>query len=428
MDYGKIIEDYQKILKEHGDCEKTFDKEYKELTDSIDILLSDTPDEKLRKEFSNLFNLWILANKFENDQMREGHHNSIRNNHIGEGIKERQAKKFLNITSFHKLDEIKESQEVIEYMLNILWLKIFKKTFLNLNIDKKIETNLLKNGRSLHKNWPLYEIINQVSRTINNMIKDKTSQEIQISSLSERDKNELLSNTDTLCQHILNTYILNTQNKINTVKKWIPTFPISDETKLSYAIATSELVSYIFEYKLMDNKKKKIYLSSAQDNIEDIYNNLIYDKVLYTAGESHINAYKKEKMVIKYKNNLFDPTTVLVLIISTIQELTKKSLSQSRKNIFYTINKKYRDTGLTKNDIIAKIKKDQEKYMLIYRYLDNPVKATVDNKKEKLKNWMQRLQGYQYGVLDDYLDDLSKTTGITFEEEIVTTLTFTPKP
>ena len=29
MDYGKIIEDYQKILKDHGDCEKTFDEEYK---------------------------------------------------------------------------------------------------------------------------------------------------------------------------------------------------------------------------------------------------------------------------------------------------------------------------------------------------------------------------------------------------------------
>jgi len=66
--------------------------------------------------------------------------------------------------------------------------------------------------------------------------------------------------------------------------------------------------------------------------------------------------------------------------------------------------------------------------MLIYRYLDNPVKATVDNKKEKLKNWMKQLQGYQYGVLDDYLNDLSKATGITFEEEIVTTLTFAPKP
>jgi len=339
MDYGKIIEDYKKILKEHGDCEETFDKEYKKLTDSIDILLSDTPDEKLEKEYSSLFNIWILANEFENDQMKEGHPNSIRSNRIRKGAREKRAENFLNMTSLYKLDEIKESQEVIEYMLNILWLKIFKITFLNLNIDKKTKTNLLKNGRSLHKNWPLYEIINQVSMIINNMIKDKTSQEIQISSLSEHDKHELLRNTDTLCQHILNTYILNTQNKINTVEKWIPTFPISDKTKLSYAIATAELVSYIFEYKLMDSKEKKIYLSSAQDNIEDIYKNSRYNNVLFTAVESHINSYKKEEMIIKYKNHLFSPTTVLVLIISTIQEITKKSLSKSKKYFLYNKQK-----------------------------------------------------------------------------------------
>ena len=35
MDYGKIIEDYQKIIKEHEDCEKTLKEEYEKLTQNI---------------------------------------------------------------------------------------------------------------------------------------------------------------------------------------------------------------------------------------------------------------------------------------------------------------------------------------------------------------------------------------------------------
>ena len=41
MNYGEIIEDYQKIVKEHENCEKTFNEEYEKLTDTINKKLQE---------------------------------------------------------------------------------------------------------------------------------------------------------------------------------------------------------------------------------------------------------------------------------------------------------------------------------------------------------------------------------------------------
>ncbi len=382
MEYKKIIEEYQAIQKVYEECESSEEKQYQQLIQKIEESLKEKSQEELSKEFSYLFDIWLIANaseSLEDEIYNEGlFNNGLNEKPVSETqkiqfeIQKEKVVKFLDFKTISQTDTLLGSQKIIEYILNILWLKIFKQTLTELAIDESYTTNFATIEKYFHQNWPLYELINQINTTINQMSQHGTSREIKISDLTESEKNEVLENTDEICRNILETYILDIKKNKTSARKWFPLFTTYRETKLNYILATSELVSYMFEYELMSTKDKKIHREKVQKNIYNIYNNLIYDNILYTAIESYINTYDKKDIIVKYKNHLFSPRTILVFTIAIIQEIIKKSLSQSRKNIFFTINGKYRDKGLTEKEIISKIKRDKEKYMLIYHYLDKP--------------------------------------------------------
>ena len=112
-----------------------------------------------------------------------------------------------------------------------------------------------------------------------------------------------------------------------------------------------------------------------------------------------------------------------MFIISVIQEVVRKALTQSRNNIFYNINKQSRDNGLSEKIIITKIKIDAKAYMHIYHYFDKPKSSsTIKNKEKELNKWLEELNKLRYGVLDDYLFDLAEAAQISFEETTVTSI------
>jgi hypothetical protein len=239
---------------------------------------------------------------------------------------------------------------------------------------------------------------------------------ISNSDLTDDKKKEIIGNTDELCEYILETYILNAKQSKGTSERWIPKPKTQKEIQLSHIIATSELVSYIFEYKLMPVKAKNAYLKKAEEIVEDIYNNLINNDRLYKEIKLHIEENINEEKLIKYNNELLSPRTVFVLVISIIQEVVRRTLTQSRNNIFNYINKQSRDKGLDEKSIMDKVKKDATSYIKIIHYFEKPVSATIKKKKDQLNIWLEELNKLRIGVLDEYLFNLAEATQISFEE------------
>ncbi len=461
MNYKKIIEEYLEIQVKYRDSERSQEHNYRKLTQDIKESLENKSSQEYSQYFSELFDIWLVAteestninifpfddqvlNKKYKEYKEETSAFSILSQdtlpiatpreypiaasrkgpifriqkHLKDDRKERVAK-LLDFSSISQTDKLYGTQKIIEYVLGELWSHIFQNglVFLNLEDDKNKKKHV-KIDKYFHQNWPLYELMNQISKTVDEIIQEGKDQKIKISSFDLFQKEDIVANTEEICQHILETYILGKESS----SKWIPELSTYKEIQLSNIIATSDLVSYMFEYKLMPAKKKNNYLREVKKSIENIYNNLICGNVLYDAIASYINDNDNEEIIVEYNKHLLSPRIVLIFIISVIQEVVRKSLTKSYDNIFYTINKKFRDEGRVEELMLAKIKNDAKSYTLIYHYFDKPTSETIKNKEKKLNIWLKELNKLRYGVLDDYLFDLAEAAQISFEETTVTSI------
>lgn len=453
MDYKKIIEEYQAIQALCGDCKSSQKENSKKLIRDIKESLKNKSFQEYSQLFSELFDIWLVSTETTtdidilpfDDQKMDAKYKEYREQTSifpispkddfpiaaakepptyefkEKSIEDRQKRvdKLLDFSSISKPDTLLESRAIIEYTLNELWSHIFQNrlAFLNLEDDKS-EKKHLKIDKYFHQNWPLYELMNQISKTVDQVIQEGKDKKVKISSFDLFQKDEIVANTEEICQHILETFILGKSSS----SKWAPELSTYKEIQLSHIIATSDLVSYIFEYKLMPIKKKNNYLKEVKKNVENIYNNLINGNVLYDAIGSYIDNHNEEEIIVDYNKHLLSPRIVLIFIIAVVQEVVRKSLTQSRNNIFFTINKKFRDEGLSEQSIMTRIKKDANAYMLILHYFDKPVSSTIKNKEKKLNVWLKELNKLRYGVLDDYLFDLAEAAQISFKEKTVTSI------
>ena len=123
-------------------------------------------------------------------------------------------------------------------MLKELWLHIFKNRFAFLSVEEDMNKEKYVNIKKyFHQNWPLYELMNQISKTVDQIIQDGEDKKIKISSFNLIQKDEVIANTEEICQHILETFILG-----KTISsKWIPELNSYKEIQLSHIIATSDL-------------------------------------------------------------------------------------------------------------------------------------------------------------------------------------------
>jgi len=460
MNYKKIIEDYQKILTLCGDCQDSRKDEYIEFIRNIKASLKGKSFKDYSQYFSELFDIWLLASETErninilpfdealldrkdkkykeqtsifplliqDEDAIAASRNQEPPNETYDPEKYDREKRVIKLLEFSSLSEINtlhETQAILEIVLSELWLHIFqgRLIFLSYEADKDKYKNS-KIDKYFHKNWPLYELINQISRTIEEIIQEGEVQKRNFSNMYGDDKSSIVENTNKMCKYILETYILHPVKNMDTYEDWLPTLNSSKEINLPYIIATSDLVSYMFEYKLMPLKRKNSYLQKIKQNVENIYNHLMKDDILCSAIDSYIyeNDKKDQDIIVRYKKHLLSPKTILVFIISVIQEVVRKSLTQSRNNIFFTIKGISRDTGLSEKSIMDKVKKDTKSYMLIFHYFDKPVSATIKSKEKKLNTWIEELNKLRYGVLDDYLFDLAQAAQISFEETTVTSI------
>ena len=122
MDYGKIIEDYQKIVKDYGDCESTFNEEYNKLTDVIDIRLSDESAEKYSEYFSNLFQIWLVASgetieSLMPENKTQATKSKFKDQDILLHAKKVVVQKLLKFSSLQQVEELKDSEKIIKYTL-----------------------------------------------------------------------------------------------------------------------------------------------------------------------------------------------------------------------------------------------------------------------------------------------------------------------
>ena len=430
MDYKKIIEDYQKILKDHEDCEKTFDEEYKKLTDSIDILLSDQSNEKHSKYFSDLFKIWdVASNETIESLMPENKTQATKNNVKDQDIllyaKKSSVQALLQFSSLQQVDELKDSKKIIEYTLELLWKNIFKARLEFLSPTIKA-SNFSKEHNHFNQNWPLYELINQIGNILDSSIKKEGNKEIIISDLAEEEKNEIILNSEIFCNYILDGYIFNS-NKLQEGEKWLPNLKNSNEVQLSHIIATSNLVGYIFNYKLMDDSIKTNYINQVEHVIHLIFEKLIHRNVIYDAMVCYISEHKEKEIVSISKDQTFCPKIIFIFIIAIIQEIITQSLTKNKINIFHTIKGGTRLKGIDEKSIIKKIKQDSEIYMQFYSYLKNSSSRTMNRNKKSIETWIKNLNNLKFGILDDDLYKLSEATKMSFEEETVTSIkTHTP--
>ncbi len=421
MDYGKIIEDYQKIVKDYGDCESTFNEEYNKLTDVIDIRLSDESAEKYSEYFSNLFQIWLVASgetieSLMPENKTQATKSKFKDQDILLHAKKVVVQKLLKFSSLQQVEELKDSEKIIKYTLEVLWKYIFKAKLEFLSPTTNTNTNNFStNNNHYNQNWPLYELINQIGNTLDSTSQQGRNKEIIISNLTEEEKNELIANSEVFCNYVLDVYILNS-DKLQAKEKWLPVLKNSKEVQLSHIIATSNLVGYIFNYKLMRDTKRTNYIHQVETSIHVIFEKLIHHNIIYDAMRSYIEKYKEKETVVTYKRKDFSPKIILIFIIAIIQEVVTQALTKNILNIFYTIKGGTRLKGMDEKTIIKKIKEDSEIYMLFYSYLKDTSPETNSRNKKSIEIWIENLNNLKFGILDDCLHELSEATQISFEK------------
>ena len=433
MNYKKLIEDYKVSQELCRNCEKSQEEHYKNLTQNIKESLQGKSPEEYSEYFSELFDIWLVItetatdinidlfndHKLDKINKKQKPLEGLSNTNEEDNRKDR-VRKLLDLSSVSEIHTLHPTKKIIENTLNELWSNIYKNQLTLFNFDN-VKKGDIDINQYFHRNWPLYELINQISKPINQIIKKGEIQKIKFSDFDDEKKIDIVANTEEVCNYLLKSYILNSQENKNM--KWFPQLKTYKEIQLPYIITTSNLVSYIFKYKLKSTTEKNEHLSYVKVIVENIYDNILPKNGLYDGIEEHMNQNYEEDIVIKYNNHLLSPRTILIFVISIIQDVVKLSLTKNRKNIFRIIKKRgYRDGGLSEQRIIDMIKKDVEIYELIYYYFKKPGRETIKNNKRELNTWIKELNKLRIGVLDDYLFELAETTPISFEETVVRTI------
>jgi hypothetical protein len=446
MDYKKFMEDYLDINMSIDNCKTSQNENAKKLQKDIKESLQDISFQDCSQYFSELFDIWLIASdttidikvdQFDRQELDTRYKTSTLSTQQNKTTAKRKKDPFsemmkkstkdrkekvkglLDFSSISQLEELPKSKLFIEVLLNQLWQHMFKNNLIFLYPEKQILKlkKDVKVNKYIQKNWPLYELINQIGKTIINISEEGKTKKVNFSILTKDEQENIIADTEALCTYILESSILNPkENKIRS-EKWFPEFSICEEVRFPYIIATTDHISYIFEYKLKEAKAKKNYLRNVADVIEEIHNKTLNKNTLYDAIALYFDQRKDdENTFVKYKNHFLDPKLIFIFSIATFQEIIKKALTEGQNNLFFRLEGIYRDHGLTEKKITDRIKKDAKAYMLIYNYLDTPGRDTRSIKEEKLNTWLKELHKLTYGVLDDYLFDLADASELEFEE------------
>ncbi len=432
MSIDKILKDFSQINTQRNKCKKDCDESITGLTNELKASIKSSLQNKSRQEyseyFSQVFDMWatheetfpnINITPFDEEALDEKYkkYTSVVSNKVKKkSTKPTEPTEVANDTQ-------KLNKPILEYMLLRIWPNIFKESYKLLN--SKISIAEIKTTAN---NWLLYELINQISKTISNM-RDTSKNEVKLSSLNSDDIIDLIANTDDICKYILDSCMLAFSKKSSPKIAWFPKLNINKNLQVSNILAKSILVSFMFQHRQMGTIARNIYLSDINTCITDIYVELTNNNFLYNAIETYMKDENPDETIGMYKNQLISPRIIFIFVISVIQEVIKKALTQSKHNIFYVTKDSKnvsgltkRDTGLREKDITSEIEKAIEGYKSIYYYFDTPTLETSKKKVKKLNEWIKELNKFRYGVLDDYLFELYRAGEISFEE-ITTTKT-----
>jgi len=320
--------------------------------------------------------------------------------------------------------EVRSSYRMISYMLEALWECIFQKnlTFLqssNDSIGKNTNKPCDEISKNYNKNWSLYALINYINIYFLQLEDKGEIRERKFSDLTSDEKIDMLSETNDLCVYILDNCLYGDSQRKNSWDAKLSKIKINRDARLPRVIATSNLVSYIFECSSMKAARKNKYYKDIDSSVRQIYRKTLEGVDIYAAMEAYLEA-NDNNYIVKYKNSSIYPKVALLFVLSLIQEVIKKALTQKTHNIFYKLSSKYRDSGMTEAAILAKVKKDAKSYLHIYHYFDEPSRITLKRKIDKLNRWLADLNQLRFGVLDEYLFTLAQTLSASYEEETIT--------
>lgn len=326
------------------------------------------------------------------------------------------------------------SKEITEYMLEILWDCLFQNNLASIDdaeahLNKKEDIDCSEFERNYRKDWVLYELINQVKRYITKLTKEGNIKREAFSALKEDQQVDILSNSSDMCEYILDQYIANDTTIPECIRKWIPKVEIerNKDLLLSNIIITSDLVGYMFEYKLKTTIQKNKLKNEAHQLVHQLYKRLVNGNVIYDAMFNYVEALE-EDYIVTYNHKAFYPKVVFNFFLSIIQEVIRQTLTKRNDNIFNQLNGSHRDDGLSEKKIISRVKNDAKKYFLMYVYFNKPVQSTFKKKRAELNSWIESLNTLRFGVLDEYLFELSQATKISYKVKTVTeVVTIKPK-
>jgi hypothetical protein len=345
---------------------------------------------------------------------------------------EQMLYKLLDFADDKAIQNIVASKEIIEYMLEILWNCLFQNNLASIDnaeehLNKKQDVDCSEFEKNYHKDWALYELINQVKRYITTLIKEGEIKREKFSTLKEDKQVDILANSSDMCEYILNKYIADDTTIPKCIREWIPKIERKKDLLLPNIIMTSDLVGYMFEYRLKTTIKKNKLKGEASILVTHLYKTLVSGTVIYDAMFNYAETLE-EDYIVTYNNKAFYPRVVFNFFLSIIQEVIRQALTKRKENIFNQLSGRYRDDGLSEKKIISKVKSDSEKYFLMYAYFDRPVQGTFKKKRIELESWLESLNTLRFGVIDEYLFELSQATKISYQAKTVTAVvTMKPK-
>ena len=90
---------------------------------------------------------------------------------------ERQLNALLGLADHKTIENVIASKEIIAYMLEVLWDCLFQNNLSSIDnaeeyVNKKQDVDCSEFKNSYHKDWALYELINQIKRYMVTLIKD----------------------------------------------------------------------------------------------------------------------------------------------------------------------------------------------------------------------------------------------------------------
>jgi len=312
MDYKKFMEDYLEINTSIANCKTSQDESRKKLNKDIRESLQDISFEDCSRDFSELLDIWLVASDttinikvdpVDSQELDTRYKTSILSGQQSKTIikrkkipyteilnkstmdREEKVKGLLDFSSISQLEELPKNKILIEGLLGQLWKHMFKNDLIflypesqTLKLKKDVKIN-----KYIQKNWPLYELINQIGKTIINILQEGKTKKVKFSSLTKYEQENIIADTEELCTYMLESSILNPKENEIRSENWFPEFSIGKEIRLPHIIATSDHISYIFEYKLKETKAKNNYRRNVADVIEEIHHKTLNKNTLYDA-------------------------------------------------------------------------------------------------------------------------------------------------